>query len=130
MEKGFFHGHNYSANPTSCAAASAGIDLLQSDEIQQNIKMIISSHEEFNQRVKDHPKVKKTRQQGVIFALDLDLTTERYGNLRFKLFDFFMKKGVYLRPLGSTVYILAPFTTSKKQLQKIYAAIEESLEVF
>ena len=130
MEKGFFHGHTYSANPTSCAAASAGIDLLQSDEIQQNIKMIISSHEEFNQRVKDHPKVKKTRQQGVIFALDLDLTTERYGNLRFKLFDFFMKKGVYLRPLGSTVYILAPFTTSKKQLQKIYSAIEESLEVF
>ncbi|MEC8603129.1 MAG: adenosylmethionine--8-amino-7-oxononanoate transaminase [Bacteroidota bacterium] len=130
MEKGFFHGHTYSANPTSCAAASAGIDLLQSDEIQQNIKMIISSHEEFNQRVKDHPKVKKTRQQGVIFALDLDLTTERYGNLRFKLFDFFMKKGVYLRPLGSTVYILAPFTTSKKQLQKIYAAIEESREVF
>ena len=130
MEKGFFHGHTYSANPTSCTAASAGIDLLQSDEIQQNIKMIISSHEEFNQRVKDHPKVKKTRQQGVIFALDLDLTTERYGNLRFKLFDFFMKKGVYLRPLGSTVYILAPFTTSKKQLQKIYAAIEESLEVF
>ena len=130
MEKGFFHGHTYSANPTSCAAASAGIDLLQSDEIQQNIKMIISSHEKFNQRIKDHPKVKNTRQQGIIFALDLDLTTERYGNLRFKLFDFFMKKGVYLRPLGSTVYILAPFTTSKKQLQKIYAAIEESLEVF
>ena len=130
MEKGFFHGHTYSANPTSCAAASAGIDLLQSDEIQQNIKMIISSHEQFNQRIKDHPKVKNTRQQGIIFALDFDLTTERYGNLRYKLFDFFMKKGVYLRPLGSTVYILAPFTTSKKQLQKIYAAIEESLEVF
>ena len=130
MEKGFFHGHTYSANPTSCTAASAGIDLLQSDEIQQNIKMIISSHEKFNQRIKDHPKVKNTRQQGIIFALDLDLITERYGNLRYKLFDFFMKKGVYLRPLGSTVYILAPFTTSKKQLQKIYAAIEESLEVF
>ena len=130
MEKGFFHGHTYSANPTSCAAASAGIDLLQSDEIQQNIKMIISSHEQFNQRIKNHPKVKNTRQQGIIFALDFDLTTERYGNLRYKLFDFFMKKGVYLRPLGSTVYILAPFTTSKKQLQKIYAAIEESLEVF
>ena len=130
MEKGFFHGHTYSANPTSCTAASAGIDLLQSDEIQQNIKMIISSHEQFNQRIKNHPKVKNTRQQGVIFALDFDLTTERYGNLRYKLFDFFMKKGVYLRPLGSTVYILAPFTTSKKQLQKIYAAIEDSLEVF
>ena len=130
MEKGFFHGHTYSANPTSCTAASASIDLLQSDEIQQNIKMIISSHEQFNQRIKNHPKVKNTRQQGIIFAIDFDLTTERYGNLRYKLFDFFMKKGVYLRPLGSTVYILAPFTTSKKQLQKIYAAIEESLEVF
>jgi len=41
-----------------------------------------------------------------------------------------MQKGVYLRPLGNTVYILAPFVISKNQLQKIYSAIEESFELF
>jgi adenosylmethionine-8-amino-7-oxononanoate aminotransferase len=130
MEKGFFHGHTYSANPTSCTAALASIELLKSKEIQENIKMICSAHQKFNQKIKNHPKVKSTRQQGIIFAIDFDVITDRYGDLRYKLFDFYMSKGVYLRPLGNTVYILAPFIISKKQLDKIYLVIEESLNLF
>jgi adenosylmethionine-8-amino-7-oxononanoate aminotransferase len=130
MEKGFFHGHTYSANPTSCTAALASIELLKSKEIQENIKMICIAHKKFNQRIKNHPKVKSTRQQGIIFAIDFDVITDRYGDLRYKLFDFYMSKGVYLRPLGNTVYILAPFIISKKQLDKIYLVIEESLNLF
>ncbi len=130
MEKGFFHGHTYSANPTSCTAAIASIELLESKKIQANIKMIIDSHKKFNNRIKNHPKVKSTRQQGIIYALDLNLATERYGSSRYKLFDFYMSKGVFLRPLGNTVYILAPYIISKKQLHKVYSAIEDSLESF
>ncbi|MBG15981.1 MAG: adenosylmethionine--8-amino-7-oxononanoate aminotransferase BioA, partial [Crocinitomicaceae bacterium] len=78
----------------------------------------------------NHPKVKSTRQQGIIYALDLNLATERYGSSRYKLFDFYMSKGVFLRPLGNTVYILAPYVISKKQLNKVYSAIEDSLESF
>ena len=129
MEKGFFHGHTYSANPTSCTAALASIELLNSKEIQDNIKTITASHKQFNSKIKNHPKVKSTRQQGIIFALDLNVETERYGDLRYRLFDFFMKKGVYLRPLGNTIYILAPYVITKKQLTKIYSAIEESFEL-
>ena len=129
MEKGFFHGHTYSANPTSCSAAIASIELLKSEEIQRNIKVICASHQKFNARIKNHPKIKSTRQQGIIFALELKVETERYGNLRYKLFDFYMNKGVYLRPLGNTVYILAPFIISKNQLEKIYDAIEEGLKI-
>ena len=130
MEKGFFHGHTYSANPTSCTAALASIELLNSEEIQNNIKMICSSHQQFNEKIKNHPKIKSTRQQGIIFAIDFDVKTDRYGDLRYKLFDFYMSKGVYLRPLGNTVYILAPFVISKNQLDKIYSVIEESLNLF
>jgi len=129
MEKGFFHGHTYSANPTGCTAALASIELLISDEIQQSIKRITTSHQLFIAKIKDHPIVKNTRQQGVIFALDLDVNTDRYGDLRFKLFDFYMKRGVYLRPLGNTVYVLAPYIISKEQLAKIYKTIEDSFEI-
>ena len=130
MEKGFFHGHTYSANPTSCTAALASIELLESEEIQKNIKMICSAHQEFNEKIKNHPKIKSTRQQGIIYAIDFNIETDRYGDLRYKLFDFYMNKGVYLRPLGNTVYILAPFIISKNQLEKIYLVIEESLNLF
>lgn len=127
VAKGFFHCHTYSANPVACAAAIAGIELLQSEEIQINIKKIIASHKVFNERIKNHPKVKSTRQSGVIFALDLNTNTERYGGLREKLLKFFMDRGVFLRPLGNTIYIQVPYVISKEQLEKVYKTIEESL---
>ncbi len=129
MSKGFFHCHTYSANPVACAAAIAGIELLKSDEIQQNIKEIIASHKQFNEQIKNHPKVKSTRQLGVVFALDLNTQTERYGGLRDKLLTFFMDRGVFLRPLGNTIYIQVPYVITKEELEKVYKTIEESLSI-
>lgn len=130
LAKGLFHGHTYTANPLACRAAIAGIELLQTDEMQANIKRIEISHQSFSEKIKGHPKVKNIRQLGVIFAFDLDIEMERYGNSRNLLFDFFMKRGVFLRPLGNTIYILPPYVITEDQLQKIYQVIEESLALF
>ncbi len=130
IAKGFFHGHTYSANPLACTAALAGIELLQSNEIQDNVKRIIKAHQNFNEHIKDHPKVDSTRQLGVIYAIDLKVEMDRYGSLRDRLFNFFLEHGVFLRPLGNTIYILAPYIISETELATIYKAIEETLEVF
>lgn len=129
MAKGFFHCHTYSGNPIACSAAIAAIELLQTNEIQQNIKEISASHIAFQERILKHPKVHTARSQGVIFALDLNTKMERYGNLRDKLLQFFMDRGVFLRPLGNTIYIQVPYVISKKQLQKVYDTVEQSLEI-
>ncbi|MFI0429876.1 adenosylmethionine--8-amino-7-oxononanoate transaminase [Mariniflexile sp. HMF6888] len=129
ISKGLFHGHTYSANPLACTAALASVELLQSTEMQNNIQRVIASHEAFNEHIKNHPKVKATRQTGVIFALDLNVEMARYGNLRDKLFKFFMDNGVFLRPLGNTIYIQAPYIITKKQLEKVYKTIEEALAI-
>ncbi len=129
LGKGFFHGHTYSANPVACTAALAGIELLQSEEMQQNIARITASHKRFDARIKNHPKIKETRQLGVIYALDLAVEMDRYGDLRYKLFHFFMENGVCLRPLGNTIYILAPYVITDQQLEKVYQVIEDSLAI-
>ena len=129
MAKGFFHCHTYSANPIACAAANAAIELLQTDEIQQNIAAISASHKQFQAKISSHPKVRTARSQGVIFALDLETKMQRYGSLRDKLLQFFMERGVFLRPLGNTIYIQVPYVITKKQLEKVYKTIEESLEI-
>ena len=129
MRKGLFHGHTYSANPLACTAALAGIELLTSDDIQNNIKRISKSHEAFGAHIKTHPKVASIRQIGIIFALDLNIKMDRYGSLRDKLFHFFMDHGVCLRPLGNTIYILAPYVISEAQLQNVYQVIEEALDI-
>ena len=128
LGKGFFHGHTYSANPLTCTAALASIQLLQTDEVQQNIERVIQSHQQFNERIKQYPKVESTRQLGIIFALDLNIKMERYGNLRDKIFNHFMEDGIFLRPLGNTIYILAPFVITDLELGKIYKSIEKLLD--
>ncbi|AXT52238.1 adenosylmethionine--8-amino-7-oxononanoate transaminase [Aquimarina sp. BL5] len=121
--KAFFHAHTYSANPIACSVAIAGIELLGSEEIQKNIKTIIKSHTDFDAKIKNHPKIKTTRQKGVIYALDLDIEMDRYGKKRYEIFDHFMQHGVCLRPLGKTIYILPPYVITKDQLNKIYDTI-------
>jgi len=129
MDKGLFHCHTYSANPIACTAALAGLTLLQSQEIQDNIKRIIAKHNTFGAHIITNKKVKSIRQKGIIFALDLNVEMERYGDLRYKLFTFFMENGVFLRPLGKTIYIQAPYTISNAQLNKIYRVIEAGLKM-
>ena len=129
ITKGFFHCHTYSANPIACSAALAGIELLQTDEIQKNLKQIAAAHAAFASKIRFHPKVKSARHIGVIFALDLNVTTERYGSLRDQLLKFFMQRGVFLRPLGNTIYLQVPYVITKEELSKVYKVVRASLDI-
>ncbi len=128
IHKGLFHGHTYTANPLACRAALAGIELLLTEEMQDNIERVTGSHRQFDQRIKGHPKIAQTRQCGIIYAIDLDLEMERYGKLRDRLFQHFMANGVFLRPLGNTVYIHPPYIIQEEELEKVYQTIESAIE--
>ncbi|WP_417786392.1 adenosylmethionine--8-amino-7-oxononanoate transaminase [Tenacibaculum sp.] len=128
ISKGFFHCHTYSANPIACSAALASIELLQTKEIQDNIQFIKNSNKSFSEKIKNHPKVNSTRCKGVILAIDLNTNSGRYGSLRDQLLKSFMDEGVFLRPLGNTIYIQPPYVIAKEQLDKIYATIEKVLD--
>ena len=128
VSRGFFHGHTYTANPLACAAALAGLELLLSEPITQQRHFIAEMHTRFDHKIRNHARVLTTRQLGVIYALELNIQMERYGNLRDRLFNFFMKNGVFLRPLGNTIYILPPYVINKEQLDKIYSVIIRALD--
>ncbi len=131
INKALFHGHTFTANPTGCAAALASIDLLQTDEMQANIKRVNSSHLAFEQKIKQHSKVRTTRVLGVIFALEIVTTSAEsyYGSMRTQLYNFFIENGIILRPVGNIVYILPPYVITNKQLEKVYVTIEKVLEI-
>ncbi|RRO13891.1 adenosylmethionine--8-amino-7-oxononanoate transaminase [Flavobacteriaceae bacterium 14752] len=128
VAKGLFHAHTYSGNPLACAVAIEALKLYQSPEIQQQIQHIIEAHQSFKTKIENHPNLKSVRHIGVILALDLDLNIERYSNVRDRLYKFFMDKGIYLRPLGHTVYIVPPYVISREDLSQVYQALEDVLE--
>jgi adenosylmethionine-8-amino-7-oxononanoate aminotransferase len=129
--KALFHGHTFTANPTGCAAALASISILENQEMQVNIQRINQSHLAFENKIKNHPKVKTTRVLGVIFALEIKTESQEsyYGTMRNKLYNFFIERGIILRPVGNIIYILPPYIITKNQLQKVYATIEKALEI-
>nr|WP_315131156.1 adenosylmethionine--8-amino-7-oxononanoate transaminase [uncultured Flavobacterium sp.] len=131
INKALFHGHTFTANPTGCAAALASLELLQTNEMQANIIRVNKSHLDFQERIKNHPKVTVTRVFGVIFALEIKTETAAsyYGGLRNKLYNFFIENGVILRPVGNIVYILPPYIISEEQLEKVYQVVENALEI-
>ena len=131
INKALFHGHTFTANPTGCAAALASIELLQTPDMQANIEGVNAKHLAFEQRVQSHPNVVTTRVLGVIFALEIktESAASYYGNLRNKLYNFFIENGVILRPVGNIVYILPPYVITDEQLQKVYQVVESALEI-
>ena len=131
INKALFHGHTFTANPTGCAAALASLDLLQTPEMQANIARVNTNHLAFEKRVQSHPKVVTTRVLGVIFALEIktESAASYYGNLRNKLYNFFIENGVILRPVGNIVYILPPYIITDEQLEKVYQVVESALEI-
>ena len=131
INKALFHGHTFTANPTGCAAALASLALLQTTEMQDNISRINGKHLAFQKRIDQHPKVTTTRVLGVIFALEIETETSAtyYGTLRNKLYDYFIANGIILRPVGNIVYILPPYIISDAQLEKVYAVVENALEI-
>jgi adenosylmethionine---8-amino-7-oxononanoate aminotransferase len=130
IRKTFYHGHSYTGNPLSCAAALASLDLLTKPGCIEEVLRIVYKQQAFLLKLKGHPGLRNIRQTGTILAMDVvsDSPSGYFNNIRDFLYDGFIKRGVLLRPLGNVVYILPPYCTSNEQLDVIHGVIEEVLE--
>ncbi|MGZ4116897.1 MAG: aminotransferase class III-fold pyridoxal phosphate-dependent enzyme, partial [Bacteroidia bacterium] len=128
--KTFFHGHSYTANPTACSAALASMDLFDQPEAFKNIKRIGQQHDLFLQKIKSHEALIEVRQMGTIIAFEIKTKehTHYLNSLAEYISEFFIERGIILRPLGNVVYILPPYCISNEDLKYMYDAMEEFLE--
>ena len=127
--KTFFHGHSYTGNPLACAAACASLELIH--DAQLTINNLVEWQSQYLSKLKSNTKIENIRQTGTIVAFDVktDASSNYFNNIRDFLYDNFIKRGVLLRPLGNTVYVLPPYIITKEQLQKVYDVIDEVLEM-
>ena len=76
-----------------------------------------------------HLPAKNVRILGDIFAFDVEKSGNDYvSSVGVKLYDYYRKNGVLLRPLGNTVYIMPPYCISNESLIKVFDVIEKSLK--
>lgn len=125
----FFHGHSYTGNPLACAAGIASLKIFESEPVFDRIAGIERIHAERLPSLKSHPAVVDVRSIGTVAALELGAEDVGYlSDLRPFLYDFFLAKGVLLRPLGNIVYILPPYAIRPSELHRVYDVIEEALD--
>ncbi len=130
--KGFLHGHSFTGNPLACAVAIASLDLLQEDSTQEAIKRITASHEAFALKYKKAFK-HSIRVKGTILAIDLKINNEATGYFNpanSQAYNYFMKKGLIIRPLGNSVFVNPPYCIKSSDLDYIYDTLWEFSEKF
>jgi adenosylmethionine-8-amino-7-oxononanoate aminotransferase len=125
-KKMLFHSHSFTANPMACAVSLASLDILEKPETWENLARIQACHEAWAATQANHPVIKNLRIKGTIIALELvDGEEDGYmHSVRDDAYQYFLKKGILLRPLGNTLYILPPYCISNEDLQVIYSEIE------
>jgi adenosylmethionine---8-amino-7-oxononanoate aminotransferase len=123
----FFHGHTFTANPIACAVALASLELVESAECGKLRARINQAHTEFAECLRERARVADVRVRGTILAFDIE-TREAGGYvspIAQQARQFFIDRGVLLRPLGNVVYCMPPYCVTDEELGVIYSALEE-----
>lgn len=131
VDRALLHGHSYTANPLGCAAALASLALFEQEGTLQRIAQHEGVHRRLLGALADHPLVEHPRLQGSIAAFDVRVPPEqaRYGApvgqwLRERLREL----GVLVRPLGRTLYFIAPYCATEDDFEQAYARVRQALD--
>ncbi len=122
----FFHGHSFTANPLACTAALASLDLLKKETCIRSIEHIRSANIAFFQKLGERKAVKNPRVIGTVLAFEIISGKDGYlNNISTSITRRSMEAGVYLRPLGNTLYIMPPYCITDDELNKVYRLLDE-----
>ena len=122
----FFHSSSYTANPIACAAALANLEIWQREPVMERIASLASLHQERLARFRDDDRFKNVRQIGTIAALDIAVKDAGYlADIGPRLYRGFLARGLLIRPLGNTIYLMPPYCSTASDLDLAYAAIDE-----
>lgn len=113
--KTFFHGHTYTANPLSCRAALATLEIFEEERTLFHVKRMAPRLQERLERFKALDLVGDVRYIGMIGAIEL---TKDIG---LKIYEEGIKRGLILRPLGNVVYLFPPFCIKETELEHVLA---------
>jgi len=128
-KKTLFHSHSFTANPLACTAGLASLDLLLTDDTRNKVLKISELHQKFKAKNTHNSNI---RIKGTILAIEIQTAegTSYFNNIRDVAYQFFIEKGILIRPLGNVIYLLPPYCISEEDLTYIYGCIEEFLEQF
>lgn len=134
--KTLYHGHTYTANPISSAAALASIDVFREEGTLGRVRDMIPVFHKRLEGFRDMPIVGDVRYIGMIGAVELvkdKKTKQMFGpkeSIGVKIYKAGLKRSLILRPLGNVVYLFLPLCVKERELEYILDATQDVIEQF
>ncbi|EAR10465.1 adenosylmethionine--8-amino-7-oxononanoate transaminase [Reinekea blandensis] len=120
----FMHGPTFMGNPLACAVASRSLALLVETHWSENVYRIERHLKTQLLPLIRHQAVKDVRVLGAIGVMEMqapvDVATAQ---------NFFIERGVWIRPFGKLIYIMPPFVTDNDDLTVITQAMRDFAEM-
>lgn len=134
-KKTFYHGHTYTANPLSCSAAIASLEIFRQEDVINNIKELTPILNDGLKNISRLDCIGDVRSIGMIGAMEMVKDRQKKTPFKFeermglKIYQRGLKRNLLLRPLGDIIYLFLPFCIKKKELQivldRCYGVIKE-----
>ncbi|MBU3546557.1 adenosylmethionine--8-amino-7-oxononanoate transaminase [Polynucleobacter sp. MWH-Jannik1A5] len=127
--QGFLHSHSYTGNPLACAAALACLEIFEAENVlEKNIERSKDLAKAFAWAKTDE-RIEHWRQQGMILAFDIknDCLKDAKTFARI-MFAHSLEKGILIRPIGNTIYVMPPYILSSEEAMQLGSAVKLALE--
>jgi adenosylmethionine-8-amino-7-oxononanoate aminotransferase len=123
--RGFLHSHSYTGNPLACRAALAVLDIFEHDQVIAGNRAKSIEFTEMLSEVAAHPRVRHFRHLGMIWAFDVADATPGFST---RFHQAALAQGVFMRPIGRTVYAMPPYVTSADDMRGLAGATLRCLD--
>jgi adenosylmethionine-8-amino-7-oxononanoate aminotransferase len=127
-DRAFLHGHTFCGNPLGAALAREVLAIYRDEHVLEGVARRAPVIRRAFDRLAAVPGVLRVRSLGMIGAADLADEAEGYlGAVGWRVYEEARRRGAYLRPLGSTVYVCPPLTIADDELDLLLAILDESV---
>lgn len=128
--KMFFHGHSFTGNPIACAAAVANLDIFSEEDVSEKVENLRAVNERALRSLAVRFPISNPRSCGVVAAFEVQTPIHGYKSEVSERFTrAALEFGLFIRPLGNTIYLLPPYGSTEGDLEFAWETIGRVLKV-
>jgi len=125
--RALMHGHTFCGHPLGAAVAREVLAIYRDERVLDGIPARAAVIAQGLARIASLPGVRRVRSLGMVGAADLG-DGGYHGAIGPRFYDAARRRGLYLRPLGDTVYACPPLTIPLDELALLLDGMHDAID--